>query len=551
MNAPQNIGRYRIVAPLAVGGMAELFLARLAGPGGFQRTVVLKRVLPELAEREEFRAMFLDEARIVAGLRHSNVVQVQELGQDGDTLFLVMEYLEGEPLNVVGRRSARKEEFKLDYGLCAHIVAEVAAGLHFAHEFVDDRGVKQNLVHRDVSPQNIFVTYDGSVKILDFGIALAADRASKTRTGQIKGKYAYMAPEQFRSEKLDRRTDVFALGVVLYEMCSGKRLFSRPNVVEMITAILESPVEPPSVVCPDIPEALERVILKALEKNRDERYQTCAEMRRDLLGVIQQLQAAAMAEERLSHIMRGLFADRIQAKRELLKQVQAGAAVPDVLGVHLSPEAEPARSTEYPVSGNARTAGDLEFGSSLPQVGSDVKRRLPISVVATAVLVSVAMGGLFGFRGEETPSRAMQGRASAGAFTAVASASAPTQPSAAASPEPVAVERTVRLFVDTTPAGALVKLGGTPLGISPLELTTERTDKAVALQIELEGYEMVTKEITLTMAQRIALVLPVKAPTMSRIDATPRPRTARSAARPAQPAQPAHAADNAGFFPFE
>src|SRR5262249_34122249 len=185
---PLRIGRYEIVAELASGGMAEILLARLVGPSGFERPVVLKRILPHLAREPEFVHMFLDEARIVAGITHPNVVQVQELGKDGNELFLAMEYLEGETLWGLMRRLAVRGE-RLDTPLAVRVIVQACAGLHAAHELVDADGHPVNLVHRDVSPQNLFITYAGQVKLLDFGIAKAADRITRTETGVLKGKF--------------------------------------------------------------------------------------------------------------------------------------------------------------------------------------------------------------------------------------------------------------------------------------------------------------------------------------------------------------------------
>src|SRR5262245_61887209 len=213
----ERIGRYEVVGELAIGGMATILLGRLVGPRGFEHPVVIKRILPHLAKMPEFVDMFVDEARIVAGIRHPNVVQVTELGCEGDELFLVMEYLEGESVGGLLRR-IWTQDGEIDRALAVYIVAEACAGLHAAHELTDEAGKLRGLVHRDISPQNMFVTYSGAVKVLDFGIAQAADRLTRTEAGQVKGKFAYMSPEQCLSQPLDRRSDVFALGVVLYEL---------------------------------------------------------------------------------------------------------------------------------------------------------------------------------------------------------------------------------------------------------------------------------------------------------------------------------------------
>src|SRR5258706_5437181 len=281
----ETVGRYAVVGRLAMGGMAEILLGRLLGPSGFERPVVIKRILPHLAEQTAFVEMFLDEARLAARIQHRNVVQVHELGREGRNLFIAMEYLEGENAAGLVRRSlvARSD---LDCRHCAFIVAEAAAGLHAAHELRDPQGRPLGLVHRDVSPQNIFVSYAGGVKVLDFGIATAADRTTHTEVGQLKGKFEYMSPEQCRGGPIDRRRNVFALGIVLYELLTRRRLFKRSSKLAVLEAVCREPLVPPSKVVAGIPPVLEHVVMRALARNPDERFATAAEMRKELLAAM-------------------------------------------------------------------------------------------------------------------------------------------------------------------------------------------------------------------------------------------------------------------------
>ncbi len=342
--ATETVGRYEIAGRLAMGGMAEILLGRLVGPSGFERPVVVKRILPHLAEEPSFVTMFLDEARLAARIRHPNVVQVQELGEEDENLFLVMEYLEGEnSAGVVRRGIAHKRP--TDFALIAFVMAEACAGLHAAHELVDPDGASLNLVHRDVSPQNIFVTYSGGVKVLDFGIAKAADRITQTEAGQLKGKFEYMSPEQCRGKPIDRRSDVFALGVVLYELSTRTRLFKRRSKLAVLDAVCRDPIPKPSDKVPGYPPALAAVVMKALTRNPDERYQTAADMRRALLGAMRAMEAPLAPEEALASMMQELFPDRIAAKGEMLARLRAGA-----------------RLTEVP-------AAETDSGVELPEVG--------------------------------------------------------------------------------------------------------------------------------------------------------------------------------------
>jgi len=264
---PERIGRHEVLAFLANGGMSEIFLGR--EPSG--QPVVIKRILPHLTRQRGFVTMFLDEARIGSLLHHPNVVEVHELGQVGHDLFMVMELLEGESAAGLVRRLISRRE-RLGYGLAAHLVAEACAGLQAAHELRDEHGQPLGLVHRDVSPQNVFVTYGGVVKVLDFGIATATHRLTHTATGQLKGKFAYMSPEQCRGEKLDARSDIFSMGVVLHELLTQRRLFARANELLVLKAVCEDPLPRPSRDEPDCPPFLEDICLRALARDPAQRF---------------------------------------------------------------------------------------------------------------------------------------------------------------------------------------------------------------------------------------------------------------------------------------
>lgn len=331
MTQRTQIGRYEVLGQLATGGMAEILLGCISGPSGFRRPVVVKRILPHLAKVPEFRNMFLDEARIIAGIHHDNVVQVYELGSEGDSLYLVMEYLDGESVGGLLRRLATRSE-RPPYWLAAHVIAEACAGLHSAHELTNERGDLLGLVHRDVSPQNVFVTYDGSVKILDFGIAKVADKSTRTATGHVKGKFQYMSPEQCRGEPLDRRSDVFALGSVLYELTTSTKPFKRATEHLTFLAICQEPIVPPSRVVEGYPRSLEPIVLRALSKDSRKRYATALEMRQALVAALRELEPSADARQALAELMRREFAERITEKRELVRLLGTGGVpkqIPD------------------------------------------------------------------------------------------------------------------------------------------------------------------------------------------------------------------------------
>jgi len=273
---PAKLGRYDKLVPIAAGGMASVWAARLRGPAGFSKIVAIKAMLPELAEEPDFRTMFLDEARVASRLRHPNICETFDIGDEDGELFLAMEWIEGAALSRILSRG--KEP--LDLALAARIIADACAGLHAAHDATDDDGAPLAIVHRDVSPQNILVSIDGSVKVADFGIAHARGKQHATATGQAKGKLAYMSPEQLRAKtEVDRRADVFALGAVLYEMTTGKKPFDGPTDIERMRAVLERAPTAPSELRAGYPLELERIVLRALNKDREARFSSAEGMR--------------------------------------------------------------------------------------------------------------------------------------------------------------------------------------------------------------------------------------------------------------------------------
>jgi len=272
---PARLGRYELLARLATGGMGEIFLARLEGAAGFEKLYVVKRILPHLADDARFRGMLIAEARIASKLSHANICQVYELGETDGQLYIVMEYLEGVTVLPLLRK-ASKEQAVLELGLVAGVIQQAADALHYAHELRDrERGSEPlGIVHRDVTPSNIFLTDAGVAKVLDFGIAKVKDVSAHTQTGTVKGKYAYMAPEQLRGVSIDRRADVFALGVVTYEMIALRRLFQRKTDYLTFRAVMEQPIPDIRRYRSDVPDALADALARALDRDPAKRYET-------------------------------------------------------------------------------------------------------------------------------------------------------------------------------------------------------------------------------------------------------------------------------------
>ncbi len=329
MTSPR-VGRYDVLAALTKGGMAELSLASTAGPGGFRKYVVLKRILAEAAGDENFVKMFLDEARVTGAFSHPNICQVFELGEDPSTgLFVAMEFIAGQDLNQVVSACA-KQQAVLPVGYSASVVHDCALALHYAHTFKLPNGDDSPVIHRDVAQKNIMVTYDGQVKLLDFGIAKAKGALSRTRAGTVKGTAGYMSPEQIRGETIDGRSDVFALGVVLWEMITGRRLFSAETELLELKMILSGDIAAPCDVEPSVPKELSAVAMKALERDANNRYRSARDMARALSSTCGHL--LFDVEER-ADFMKQRFTEKIASARRLFDvaaskdESEVGAAV--------------------------------------------------------------------------------------------------------------------------------------------------------------------------------------------------------------------------------
>jgi len=270
------IGRYALYGKLASGGMATVHFGRLLGPAGFSRTVAIKRLHPQFAKDPEFVAMFLDEARLAARIQHPNVVATVDVVAMQEELFLVMDYIRGESFSRL-MRASRKRQIDVSLGVIVSIISGMLHGLHAAHEARDERGQPLSVVHRDVSPQNVLVGVDGIARVLDFGVAKAAARIQITRDGQMKGKLSYMAPEQLQGKVVDRRTDIFAAGIVLWEALTGRRLFDAEEASEVLRMIVSEEIPPPSAVVPSIARSVDDIVMRALSRDASVRYQTARE----------------------------------------------------------------------------------------------------------------------------------------------------------------------------------------------------------------------------------------------------------------------------------
>ena len=318
LTAGQVLGRYELLLPIAKGGMASVWAARLRGTRGFQKMVAIKTMLPGLVDDLHFERMFLDEASLASQVRHPHVIEILDLGEVDRILYLVMEWVDGEPLNIIMKYAATRGGMPL--AIAVSITAQVCRGLHAAHELRDENGTLVGLVHRDVSPQNVLLTYEGVVKVVDFGVAKATSRVShETEARQLKGKIAYKSPEQLRSERIDRRTDVFAVGILLYMMTTGTHPFRGDEQSQTIRRISsDEPVTPPSMIVPGYPAGLEAVVMQALAKDASKRYPTANDM---LIGLTRALPPSMRpsTDEEVAEFLRALLPDRLEKRKAAIK----------------------------------------------------------------------------------------------------------------------------------------------------------------------------------------------------------------------------------------
>src|SRR5262245_32976362 len=314
VTAGQVLGRYELLLPIAQGGMASVWAARLKGSRGFQKMVAIKTMLPGLVDDPEFERMFLDEASLASQVHHPHVIEIHDLGEAERVLYIVMEWIDGEPLSVILKYAASRGGIPLP--IAVHMAIQACRGLHAAHELRDDSGSIVGLVHRDVSPQNVLVTYDGVVKVVDFGVAKATNRASgETRAGQLKGKIAYMAPEQLRGDRIDRRADVFAMGILLYMMSTGRHPFrgdDEPYTIKQISS--DEPAVPPTTLIANYPPALEQVVMQALAKDPAKRYPTA----NDVVVALSRAMPPSTDEE-VAAFLRALLPDRLEKRKLTIK----------------------------------------------------------------------------------------------------------------------------------------------------------------------------------------------------------------------------------------
>jgi tetratricopeptide (TPR) repeat protein/tRNA A-37 threonylcarbamoyl transferase component Bud32 len=395
----QRLGKYILLDKLAVGGMAELHLAMITGVEGFEKLIAIKKILPHLATEEVLVKSFIDEAKLAALLHHQNIVQIYDFGSLGDTYFIAMEYLFGKDCRAVLRKAAEANlPLVLQHALL--IVSRLCAGLDYAHKLKDFHGKPLHIIHRDISPQNILITYEGDVKIVDFGIAKAESQTTMTQMGLIKGKVAYMSPEQAAGKVIDHRSDIFSCGIILYEMVTGRRMFDG-DTMQILAKVREAQFIRPEDIQTDLPQKLLSTLHRALAREPEQRYQSCGDMLTDLEECMQQMGLHPTANA-LARYMKTLFADEIAADELHMREISAIGLSQDGPAAQTAPLPQNDEATEPAIAvgptGDAGVAPDSRHTGPAPPAHS---RKSIYAAIIVAVLVVIALLATFTGRRQE------------------------------------------------------------------------------------------------------------------------------------------------------
>jgi TonB family protein len=506
-NEPREFGQYTLLERIAVGGMAEVWKARMKGVEGFQKTVAIKRILPSLTDSSDFVTMFIDEAKLAAQLQHNNIIHIYDLGKLGDDYYIAMEYIEGKDLRTI-LNTARQQQAPLPHELALLVASRLASALDYAHRKRDFDNRELGLVHRDVSPQNVLISYEGDIKLCDFGIVKAVSKASKTQMGALKGKLQYMSPEQAWGKPVDARSDIFSLGSLLFEMLTGRRLFAGDSEISVLEAVRDCRVEHPQSIDLSIPAEVDALVMKALEREPEKRFASAGAMQKEIDRVLQTLRRSPGPADLASYMNR-LFSGGPRAQEAgSFAPVAAGAAAGAALTTGTGSQVKPIA----PVAGATGTR--VEEGESRG-------RGMLIGAIAAAVLLGV---GLYYFLGRKSGEPATPPAATAIAPSGATGATGATgAPDASATAPPAA----------TVPAA--------PAQATPADLN-QRVDQAVAqreAQLK-EQFETEKKKLADQIAKTKA------APTPTAPGPAPAPANAKAPATPAvDPEQARLAAEKA------
>jgi serine/threonine-protein kinase len=504
------VSKYKISRRIGRGGMAEVFLAVQEGLGGFEKLVVVKRIFPQFCEDEHFVSMFLQEARLAASIQHPNVVHINDIERDEDGYLLIMEYLSGESLAYVWEALRTRRE-QVPPGVACRVGASIAAGLHQAHIATDAAGHPQPIVHRDVTPSNLIVCYNGMVKVVDFGVAKATLSEGQTQAGALKGKMSYLSPEQIADQPIDGRADVFQLGICLHELLTGRRLFRGTGDHEKMKAVMETPILPPSQLNPAVPPAVDKVVLRALERDVTSRFQSADELRRALDRAAVD-SGFSLTDADVGEWMKESFperhAERLALERECVAQVREGRSAAEIKNglMVLGESSSRARGYRTPTM-----AAEQHSRPLMEPAGRRVAMWAGAAIAAFVILVSAiaaqsggddepaaAVEFLEDLSGEEPPEPEPELAPEPPIVAPIEGALVTERPA----PEPVPARKTLR--IEAIPKTAEIEIDGKPRAVGAVEVEID-PDREHRLRVSAPGYETHEGSLTDTTKSPIRL----------------------------------------------
>ncbi len=530
----EHIGKYRILAKLGQGGMARVLLTMAHGPHGFNKLLVVKELREELAHDPEFLSMFMDEARIAARLNHPNIVQTYEVGSEGERHFIAMEYLEGQPLNAIFRRVGRKN---IPLEIHLKVLAEVLGGLEHAHKLSDYDGTPLGVVHRDVSPQNVFVTYDGQVKLVDFGIAKAAGASSRTQEGMLKGKISYIAPEQARCEPVDRRADLFTVGVMLWEAIAGRRMVTREDEMSVLARRMAGQDQLIRSVVPDVPAELANICDRSMAPLAADRFQSA----HDFQEVLERYLAASdfrVGPKDIGGMVSHAFDDeRKRIRATIEEQVKNVNSNREPINLELVPA-----SLKQTSDSLARVMPP--FSSDTPPAlltgtNTQLSQMVPPRPKSRSLLPALAVGSVLavGALGAVVYIRSESGNKQSTSAAAAPKASAEPTAEAAATASASAVDANTITINVAYPDGARLKLDSGYVESNPFKARVPKDGTLHKIEVEQDGFR--SERRTVTFDKDVELSIELKA-AAGRPYAVSRPTT-----KPAATTEPAPAVTTA------